>query len=148
MRRAKCLIRTSSFFGEGSDRQVPNTWMYGRKLLLAGVSENTDRCGSLNHGSSLRWFRLLSGTEVSSACRSFQCNIEWDSWTQCHPSGWLWCSNVSKISLLAGVLETQKNAVLWIRSLPCGNLVCSESPKEPLLAEGLEVIKGMDHWVG
>jgi hypothetical protein len=102
----------SSFFGEGSDRQVPDTWQYRRTRLLAEVSKNTNKCGSLNHGSSVAdsvysvLLRLLLLAGVSNV-----------SLGKVHGHSILLrvdatCSEASKVSLLAGMLEVPMNMVL------------------------------------
>jgi hypothetical protein len=102
----------SSFFGEGSDRQVPDTWMYRRTNLLAEVSKNTDKCSSLNPGSSvadsvysvlLRALLLAGVSTVSLGKIHGRCIL---------PRVDATCSDASKTSLLAGILEMRMDMVL------------------------------------
>lgn len=133
----------SSFFGENSDRQVPDTWMYRRTQLLAEVSKNTDKCGSLNHGSSvadsvysvlLRILLLAGVSNVSLSKihgRSIFLRVD------------ATCSDVSKVSLLAGMVEMPMSMVLRIRDLLYASFVYSKSPEGPLLAAILKVCQGI-----
>lgn len=118
----------SSFFGGGSDRQVPDTWMYRRTQLLAEVSKNTDTCGSLNHGSSvadsvysakLRLLLLAGVSKVTlSKIHGHSVFLRVDTTR----------SDISKASLLAGMLEMLMKTVLRIRDLPYAGFVYPKSP--------------------
>ena len=117
--------------------------MYRRTQLLAEVSKNTDKCGSLNHGSSvadsvysvlLRILLLAGVSNVSLSKihgRSIFLRVD------------ATCSDVSKVSLLAEMVEMPMSTVLRIRDFPYVSFVYSKSPEGPLLAAILKVCRGI-----
>lgn len=99
-------------------------------------------CGSLNHGSSvadsvysvvLRPLLLAGVSKVAlSKIHGHSVCLRVDTT----------CSDISKTSLLAGVLEMSRKTVLRIRDLPYAGFVYPESPEGPLLAAILKAYLG------
>lgn len=102
--------------------------MYRRAQLLAEVSKNTDKCDSLNHGSSvadsvysalLRILLLAGVSEVPlSEIHGHSVFLRVDTT----------CSEASRVSLLAGVFKIPMSTVLRIRDLPYAGFVYPKSP--------------------
>jgi hypothetical protein len=107
------------------------------------VSENTDTCGSLNHGSSdadsvysvVLWALLLARVSCVSLGKIHGHSILLRVDTTCF--------DASKVSLLAGMLETLINMVLRIRDLPYAGFVYPKSSEGPLLAVILRAPPGI-----